>query len=140
MRLLLKRIAALLLAVSFVLPLTQCSQKVGDTGASVTVSASTAYDWPGALSTITLLLFFWPLAVQIWRFVAKVRAPSRRAAWIEFGLSLASLAGISCLVFLSSLLWFGATIRYGAFIAYLSALVYGAVSFIEAIRGSPRRE
>jgi hypothetical protein len=39
-----KRISAVLLAVSFFLPLAQCSQKVGEKSAPVTVTASNTYE------------------------------------------------------------------------------------------------
>lgn len=137
MRVLLKRIAALVLAISFFLPLTQCSQKLGDHSPPYVVSASNADNWPGLFSTIYLLLFFWPLAIQVWRWMKRLRLPSRRASWIEAGLSLLSLAGVSWLIFpmVSS---FGASIRYGAYLAYGSAFTYGVASLVEAVRRSPQ--
>jgi hypothetical protein len=56
MRLQLKRIFALLLAISFFLPLTQCSQKLAGTSPPVAISASNAYEWPNVFA-ITLVLF-----------------------------------------------------------------------------------
>jgi hypothetical protein len=129
----LKRIAALSLAVSFFLPLTQCSQKLGTTSPPVTVSASNAYEWPSILAIALLLLFFWPLVLQLWRIIKKRPAISSKASCVEFGLSVLSLAGTSWLV-LSWVLTFGASIRYGAFVAAGSVLVYGVVSLLEAIR------
>src|ERR1700761_7899282 len=139
MTLLLKRFSALLLAVSFFLPLTQCSQKLGETSQSVTMSGSNAYEWPGVFSTIAFLLFFWPLAMQLWRAMKGSRLPSRKVLWIEVGLSAVSIAGISLLVFPWSLN-FGASIRYGAYLAYGSVLTYGGTSLAEAIRSGSAHE
>jgi hypothetical protein len=138
MRLLLKRLSSLVLAISFFLPLTQCSGKLGDTSPPDVMSASNAYAWPGVFSTLALLLFFWPLATQLWRMMKGLRLPSRKASWVEACLSVLSLAGISWLT-LPWAIKFGASIRYGAYLAYGSAFVYGAISFFEAVkRGRPR--
>lgn len=134
---LMKRICALLLAISFFLPLAQCSQKMGDASPPLAVSASNAYEWPSLFSTVLLLLFFWPLALVLWRAVTG-RMPSRRASWIECSLSGATLVAI-CWLVLSWRLSFGASIRYGAFIACGSVVGYGVVSLIEGIRGGVKR-
>lgn len=134
-KLLLKRFYALLLAVSFFLPLTQCSQKMGGASSPEVITASSAYEWPGLLSTIALLLFFWPLAIQFWMVIKRLRLPSRKVSWMEVGLSTLSLTGISWLV-LSWHLSLGASVRYGAYLAWGGALVYGAISFTEAIKRS----
>ncbi|WP_284358211.1 hypothetical protein [Dyella nitratireducens] len=134
---LLKRVSALLLAVSFFLPLTQCSQKLGDTSPPVTVSASNAYEWPSLLSAVVLLLFFWPLVLQLWSAIKRIRITSRKASWIEFGLSILSLAGIAGIA-LPWMLTFGASIRYGAFVASGSVLAYGTASLVEAVQTGTR--
>ena len=139
MKLLLKRISALMLAVSFFLPLTQCSQKMGDTSPPVAMSASNAFEWPGLFATAVLLLFLWPVAVQLWRVMKRLSLPSHKASWIEVELSVLSLMGISCLV-MPWHLSFGASIRYGAYLAYGSAFAYGALSLVEAITSSPSHE
>lgn len=138
-RLLLKRISALVLTASFFLPLTQCSQKMGDTSSPEVMSASNAYEWPSLFSTICLLLFFWPLAFQLWRLMKRLSLPSRKVSWIEVGLSVLSLAGISWLA-LPWNLYLGASIRYGAYLAWGSAFLYGVMSFVEALRRNPHRE
>jgi hypothetical protein len=133
---LVKRISAILLAVSFFLPLTQCSQKVGDTSPPLTMSAKDAFELANPFSIMVFLLFFWPVALQLWRLVTGKRMPDRKASWIELALSVLTVAGISWLVF--PWMWkYGASIRYGAFLAYASALAYGAVSLADGIRGSP---
>ncbi|RUL75933.1 hypothetical protein [Dyella choica] len=139
MTLLIKRISAWVLAASFFLPLTQCSQKQGDSSPPATLSASNAFDWPGLFSTVALLLFFWPLAIELWRMMKGLHPPSRKASWTEVGLSVLSFAGISWLV-LTWHLNFGASIRYGAYLAYGSAFAYGVTSLVEAIKSNPRRE
>ncbi|WP_284321433.1 hypothetical protein [Dyella acidisoli] len=133
---LMKRICAFLLAISFFLPLAQCSQKMEDASPPLAVSASNAYEWPSLFSTVLLLLFFWPLALVLWRAVMR-RAPSRRVCWIECGLSGATLVAI-CWLVLSWRLSFGASIRYGAFVACGSILGYGAMSLMEGIRGETK--
>jgi hypothetical protein len=72
--LLIKRLAALLLAVCFFLPLSQCepkldapSQAVQSHAAPQTPHVSYAYEayvWPSMGSVITFALFFWPATLQ----------------------------------------------------------------------------
>lgn len=138
MKLLIKRISALVLAASFFLPLTQCSQKLGSSLPPDTMSAANAYEWPGIFSTFALLAFFWPLVIQFWRMMKGRRLPSRKVAWIEVALSGLSFVGISCLV-LPWFLEFGVSISYGAVLAWASTLAYGAISLIDALKGRPSR-
>jgi hypothetical protein len=130
-----KRISAVLLAVSFFLPLAQCSQKVGEKSAPVTVTASNTYEGLTLLSILFLVVFFWPLALQLWRTIKRVRVTTRNASWMEFGLSVLSLAGVTWLVVPP--LNAGASVRYGAFVAYASLLAYGAVSLVEGMTSRP---
>ena len=139
MKLFLKRISSLVLAMSFFLPLTQCSQKLGDTSPPAAISASNAYEWPSLFSIAALLLFFWPMAIQLWGVMKGRRPWGRKAHWAEVGLSALSLAGISWLVLPWSL-GLGASIRYGAYLAYGSVLAYGAISFVEARKSAPARK
>ena len=105
-----KRIAAITLALSFFLPLSSCT--------NTDMSAYSAYEWPSIGSSIAVMLFFWPLVAVL----VNLRNPQPTNAirlLVEVNLCIATLSGITWLLF-----W-GQSIRYGAVIAYLSIIGYG---------------
>jgi hypothetical protein len=131
----LKRMASVVLGAAFFLPLSKCSRVVVEPGGElhaipVDTVAYSAYDWPSIGSTVALILFFWPLAVQC---LAWKRAPLvKRAIWaviVEFCVCLLTLAGISWLTFVLA-----QGIRYGALVAYAAIATYAGALIAELSR------
>ena len=125
-----KRGSAILLLISFFLPLTQCTQILSSENSHVSsqaYSASSAYDWPSIGSSVALFLFSWPAIGQI---IALRRQAyfSLRVVAIEIVLSLLTLCGITWLVLWGSKIQYGAFIAYGATSAYLGAILWRLVS------------
>ena len=102
------RVAAVILALSFFLPLSSCSNS--------DMSAYSAYDWPSIGSTIAAILFFWPLVAMI--VISRNASFSRSKILTELVLCIATLGGITWIVF-----W-GQSIRYGAVVSYLAIVSY----------------
>ena len=129
---LIKRIAALVLLVSFFLPLYQCTfqgESAGDPLLSYDISAFSAYSWPSVEITLAAFLFGWAAVLQMISFRRPTFEASRRTFALEVVLSLLAILGISWLIHWTQ------TIRYGAFVAYAAILAY----LIAAIAGQARR-
>jgi len=121
-----KRIAALVLAVSFFLPLSQCSDKREGAPQShvqvYEITAFTAYKWPSFGSTIAVFLFFWPIALCSLESLGLAGFLAQHKLKVELVLTFLTLAGVVWLT-----LW-GKSIRYGAFVAVGSILAYAAAA------------
>ncbi|GGC60254.1 hypothetical protein [Undibacterium terreum] len=134
-----KRVAALILMLSFFLPLSQCSskyaeQRPGTESAAGTsaqtnnvtttdISAYSVYPWPSVASIAVLLLFAWPAVLQLGLWL-KPSAGTR--SWMLLELPLIALT----LSFIAFLCGWGQGLRYGAFIASGAAVAYGTATFI----------
>ncbi|WP_394778489.1 hypothetical protein [Undibacterium sp.] len=157
-----KRVAALVLLLSFFLPLSQCSSRIADqeiaaqpasqavqeaaqtaTQAAVSapaepptdIAAYSAYPWPSAASIVVLLLFAWPAALQLYALLKPDAFAANGYKWALLELPLIAVT-LCCILLLSSL---GQQLRYGAVVASAAAYCYLlAVLVPAALRGGPR--
>jgi hypothetical protein len=117
-----RRLSALLLAVSYVLPIGSCS--------STSTHAVDAYPWPSVQAVITALLFLWPLAVEL---LVRPRRPLRvRGQVAVVAGCMATIGGIWLLGFVMA-----NGPRYGAFVALGSVAVYASASLADSVRRRP---
>ena len=107
-----KRFAAIGLAVGFFLPLSSCSGH--------DYSAATAYDWPSFGCCVAILLFFWPLTLEIALSLATRPDSGLRNPWFRVAPIAGTIFGVTWLVY-----W-GGHIRYGAIVAYVACASYAA--------------
>jgi hypothetical protein len=125
-----KRLAAIVLVVSFFLPLARCSLPTTDARTeklapdiAVDISAYSAYEWPSAGSTIYSVLFGWAALIQILALRNPGLETRREVLALEITLSVLTIAGISWAIYT----W-GQSIRYGALMAYAAVIVYAAAA------------
>lgn len=125
-----KRIAAVVLVVSFFLPLARCSLSTTDARTeklapdiSVDVSAFSAYKWPSVGSSIYTVLFGWAALIQLLALRSPGLEAKRGVLALEITLSVLTVAGISWVIYT----W-GQSIRYGALTAYAAVVAYMAAA------------
>ncbi|MEH6462034.1 hypothetical protein [Chitinimonas sp. JJ19] len=116
---LLKLISAFALMASFFMPLSQCTQQ-DPAAVPQAQSAATSYDRPSAGSLVLLLMFGWPLAVQVLS-VRRRQPPWQGLYLMVIAEVLLSAATLATILFL--LLW-GNEVRYGTYITIAAVLSY----------------
>jgi hypothetical protein len=124
---LMKRGSAILLLISFFLPLSQCTKfdaHESSTAIYESYSAYSSYEWPSIGSSIALFLFSWPVIFQIIAFSRHTLVSPRITVILELFFSILTVCGISWLIYFGSRVQYGAFVAYGATIAYFGTTLW----------------
>ncbi|MFL6658876.1 MAG: hypothetical protein ACJ8GW_12440 [Massilia sp.] len=132
----LQRLASLILCVCFFLPMSSCTKKEVLLDAAPSAAKITNVDvvdiipaaWlerPSFGNALSLLIFFWPAAVQLLRIGRRSNMRAPRWLALQLLLALGTIAGVTQMAMT------GDRIRYGALMAYAAISIYLAATLIE---------
>jgi hypothetical protein len=123
-----KRIAAIILLVSFFLPLSQCSvtpppRQEHQEVKNEVIYAYSAYEWPSFGGFAALAAFVWPM----WFAFRKSKSPKMLLNSLELLLCASTVYMLAALTYLGSWL-------YGAYLAAVAIGVYLLATFHQIIK------